>query len=130
MGPVLIIGGGVGGLGAALALTAAGYDAAGAELGLAPLSGHEHPLTRYRCLRRADLCAVLHAEAVRRGVPIRHGARLTGIEEDADGVTATFADGSTARGALLVAADGLHSVTRTLLDPGTAAPRYTGQRVY
>lgn len=181
MGPVLIIGGGVGGLGAALALTAAGYDAAvyeahprtgedigafltlasngmralaafgaaeavagrgfeltelrvldssGAELGLVPLSGHEHPLTRYRCLRRADLCAALHAEAVRRGIPIHHDTRLTGVTEDEAGVTATFADGRTERGALLVGADGLHSITRTLLDPGVAAPRYAGQRVY
>jgi len=179
--PVLIIGGGVGGLGAALALTKAGYDAAvyeahprtgedigafltlasngmralaavdaaepvaaagfeltelaaldadGTERGVVPLSGHADPLTRFRCLRRAELCEVLRAEVARRGIAVHHGKRLTGLAEDADGVTAVFADGTTARGALLVAADGLNSAARTLLDAGAPPPRYAGQRVY
>jgi 2-polyprenyl-6-methoxyphenol hydroxylase-like FAD-dependent oxidoreductase len=181
VGPILIVGGGVGGAGCALALNRAGFDvtvyeahpesgddigafltlasngmralaAAGAaeaaaaagfeltgmrvlgesgeELAVVPLAGHADPLTRFRCVRRAELCAVLRTEAERRGVEVRHGARLTAIEEDADGVTARFADGSTARGALLIGADGLNSVTRTLIDPGAAAPRYAGQRVF
>ncbi|HEY3688178.1 MAG TPA: NAD(P)/FAD-dependent oxidoreductase [Streptosporangiaceae bacterium] len=196
MGPILIVGGGVGGAGCALALHRAGYDvtvyearpepeetppragprpalwwgddlgafltlasngmralgaagaaeaaaAAGFELtemrvlaesgeriAAIPLSGHADPLTRFRCVRRAELCAVLRQEAERRGVAVHYGARLTAVEEDADGVTARFADGRTARGALLIGADGLNSATRTLIDPGTAAPRYAGQRVF
>jgi 2-polyprenyl-6-methoxyphenol hydroxylase-like FAD-dependent oxidoreductase len=41
-------------------------------------------------------------------------------------VTARFADGSTAAGDLLVGADGLHSRTRAVLNPGGAAPSYLG----
>lgn len=181
MGPVLIIGAGIGGLGAALALTAAGCDAAvyeahphtgddlgafltlasngmrallqvdaaepvaaagfeltelaalnadGTERGVVPLSGRTDPLTRFRCLRRADLCAVLHAEVLRRGIPVHHGKRLTAITEDEAGVTAEFADGDAARGVLLVAADGLNSVARDVLDAGAPPPRYAGQRVF
>lgn len=42
-------------------------------------------------------------------------------------VVASFADGSRAEGDFLVGADGLHSVTRTLIDPAAPSPRYTGQ---
>lgn len=40
---------------------------------------------------------------------VRWGSTCTGYEADADGVTATFADGGTDRGDLLVAADGARS---------------------
>ena len=128
----------LGQLDAAAPVAAAGFaltelrvlGADGAELGMAPLGGHEDPLTSYRCLRRADLCAVLRAEAEHRGISIRHGTRLVAVEEDADGVTARFADGDTARGALLIGADGLNSIARTLLDPAATRPRYAGQRVF
>ena len=40
-------------------------------------------------------------------------------------MTARFTDGSQASGDLLVGADGLHSVTRTWLDPGRARSRAT-----
>ncbi|MFD0381809.1 hypothetical protein ACFQ2B_03455 [Streptomyces stramineus] len=39
---------------------------------------------------------------------------------------AAFADGSRAEGDLLVGADGIHSVTRAVLDPHAPPPRYTG----
>lgn len=42
-------------------------------------------------------------------------------------MVAAFADGSRAEGDLLIGADGLHSVTRTLIDPAAPRPRYTGQ---
>jgi len=58
-------------------------------------------------------------------VPLAHGAELTGYEADEVGITAVFADGTRARGALLVGADGLHSVARrTLL--GATPLRYAG----
>jgi 2-polyprenyl-6-methoxyphenol hydroxylase-like FAD-dependent oxidoreductase len=59
------------------------------------------------------------------GVPLELGAELTGYEADADGVTATFADGRRERGALLVGADGLRSVVRRVL-LGETALRYAG----
>lgn len=105
-------------------------DATGTEVAKAPLGEHDHPLAAYRCLRRADLTLALQTEARRRGIEIRHGARLTSIAEDAASVTATFADGSTATGDLLIGADGLNSVTRSLIDPAAPGPHYAGQRVF
>ena len=77
-------------------------------------------------IRRADLYAALRAEVVRRGIPITYEQRLTGLDDRPDSVTATFADGSTATGDLLVGADGLHSRTRKVLNPGAPAPSYLG----
>lgn len=64
-------------------------------------------------LHRADLQDILLS-----GIPERclHlGKTLTGITQDAEGVTAFFADGSEARGSLLIASDGLNSTTRQLI---------------
>jgi 2-polyprenyl-6-methoxyphenol hydroxylase-like FAD-dependent oxidoreductase len=105
----------------------------GAVLAKTPLGAHEDPLTRFRCLRRARLGAALRAEVTKRGIAIRHGAKLASAAEDAEGaegVTVTFTDGSTARGDLLIGADGLNSKLRNLIDPEAPAPRYAGQRVF
>ncbi|MFC6578153.1 FAD-dependent oxidoreductase [Planomonospora parontospora] len=79
-----------------------------------------------RTLKRADLYRALRDEAVRRGVRVHYGKRLTDAETTADGVRAVFADGSTAEGDLLVGADGLRSRTRTLIDPGAPRARHVG----
>ena len=102
----------------------------GAVLSQAPLGAHEDPLTRFRCLRRAQLGAALRAEVARRGIPIRHGSRLDSATEDTEGVTVTFTDGETARGDVLVGADGLNSRLRSLITPDAPAPRYAGQHVF
>lgn len=75
-------------------------------------------------ITRAELYGVLRDEAVRRGIPVEYGRRLVAATPDADGVTATFADGSTARADVLIGADGLRSAVRTIIDPNAPAPRY------
>lgn len=124
--------------GAARAVASAGFELTtmrltgdtGSVVSTVPLGETDDPLTRFRCLRRAELCAVLREEAVRRGISVRHGERFVTATEDEAGVTAEFADGSTARGDLLLGADGIRSVVRPFTDPEAAGPRYAGQRVF
>ncbi|WP_310724872.1 FAD-dependent monooxygenase [Streptomyces sp. N2A] len=105
-----------------------GHD--GSKVGERPIAGSGTG-PGPRTLRRATLYQVLHAEAARRGIPVHHGKRLVGAETVASAggrrVVAAFADGSRAEGDLLIGADGLHSVTRTLIDPAAPRPRHTGQ---
>lgn len=79
-----------------------------------------------RTLKRADLYSALRDEAVRRGVEISYGKRLTDASAKNGGVTAVFGDGSTATGDLLIGADGLRSRTRTLIDPSAPRARHIG----
>lgn len=96
-------------------------DSSGAEVGGSVLDG-------YRCVRRAELCAELRAEAHRRGLRVEHGARFVSAEQDGDGVVARFSDGREAEGDLLVGADGLNSAVRERIDP--VPKRYAGQHVF
>ncbi|MFF4035012.1 FAD-dependent oxidoreductase [Streptomyces sviceus] len=124
-------------LDASAAVTALGFpltslrvlDDTGTEQAHAPMGEVSDPLLRYRCLRRGDLNTALQAEARRRGVPVRHGARLASVEDGPDGVTARFTDGTTATGDLLIGADGLNSAVRRSVSPGTQ-PCYAGQHVF
>jgi 2-polyprenyl-6-methoxyphenol hydroxylase-like FAD-dependent oxidoreductase len=98
-------------------------DARGVQLGRRPIEGAARSMTR------ADLYRALQELAVARGIPVHHGKRMTGASIDRDGVAVTFADGSVVAGDLLVGADGIHSRTRRLIDPGAPEPRYSGQHV-
>jgi 2-polyprenyl-6-methoxyphenol hydroxylase-like FAD-dependent oxidoreductase len=180
VGRIVVIGGGIAGMSAALALHKAGLDAAvfeahpdgaedigafltlasngmralaqvdasdavtaigfplstmrvlddsGAELAHMPLGEAGDPLLRYRCMRRGELNAALQAAAARRGISVRHGARLASVEDGPGAVTARFTDGSTATGDLLIGADGLSSTVRRPIAPA-AQPCYAGQRVF
>ncbi|RSN10107.1 FAD-dependent oxidoreductase [Streptomyces sp. WAC 05977] len=73
---------------------------------------------------RSDLYIGLRDEAVGRGIEIRYGKRLADARETASGVLATFEDGSSAEGDLLIGADGLRSRVRTIIDPAAPSPRY------
>jgi len=75
---------------------------------------------------RAELYRALHDAAAQRGIAIEHGRRLTHAEHTGHGVTALFADGSSAEGDILVGADGIRSTVRTLIDPAAPQPGYTG----
>ncbi|GAA3905905.1 FAD-dependent oxidoreductase [Actinoplanes auranticolor] len=101
-------------------------NAAGRQLARLPLGGPDPDGTTTTTIRRADLYLALRGEAERRDIPVRYGRRLTGRTCSPAGVTAHFADGTTAGGDLLIGADGLHSRTRSALDPAAPAPHYLG----
>jgi salicylate hydroxylase len=84
----------------------------------------------YTQMHRADFHALLAAKAeeLKPGV-VNLNKRATGFEEDADGVTLHFADGSSARGDLLIGADGLKSVVRKQIVGETPA-NYTGDAAW
>ncbi|MFI2205094.1 FAD-dependent oxidoreductase [Streptomyces sp. NPDC020192] len=119
------------------AVTAVGFpltslrllDSEGSEQTHRPLGDLADPALHYRCLRRGELNTTLQREATRRGIPVRHGVRLVDVSDGPDGVTAHFADGTTADADLLVGADGLNSTVRGILTPGVR-PGYSGQRVF
>jgi 2-polyprenyl-6-methoxyphenol hydroxylase-like FAD-dependent oxidoreductase len=77
-------------------------------------------------VQRADLYRTLYDVAVAAGVPFMHGKRLVSVASTVDGVTAHFADGTSAAGDVLIGADGVHSTVRGLIDPAAPGPKYTG----
>jgi salicylate hydroxylase len=84
----------------------------------------------YTQLHRADLHDLLAARA-RELDPnvVRLNHKVTGFTERADGVELHFADGSSARGDLLIGADGLKSVVRAQMF-GAAPATYTGDAAW
>jgi 2-polyprenyl-6-methoxyphenol hydroxylase-like FAD-dependent oxidoreductase len=163
---VIVVGGGIGGLGAAIALRGRGHrvvvlerapqlDAVGAGitlfanamnalslLGVSDAVAAAGSPARHSAIltstgrRLADLPADLleGAVAVHRGDlqaillqaagGVRLGAAVASVEQTADEVVATIADGTEARGDLLVGADGLRSIVRDSVAAST--PRYGG----
>jgi FAD-dependent urate hydroxylase len=102
-------------------------DASGRRLVEFPSSALRSDGLQTTTIRRADLYRTLREEAVRCGVAISYGTRLTEAQPlPGGGVRARFSDGSEATADLLIGADGLRSRTRSIIDPAAAAPRYTG----
>jgi 2-polyprenyl-6-methoxyphenol hydroxylase-like FAD-dependent oxidoreductase len=101
-------------------------NGAGKTLGRVPIGSARDPELITRTVKRADLQGVLSAEAVRRGVRVEFGKRLVHVTTIGGGLCAEFADGSIAFGDLLIGCDGIHSRTRTLIDPEAPTPRYVG----
>lgn len=79
-----------------------------------------------RTIPRSALYQVLRDEAVRRGAALRYGKRLADADCTATGVRASFTDGDTGQGDLLIGADGLRSRTRGIIDPGAPRARHVG----
>jgi salicylate hydroxylase len=77
----------------------------------------------YYTAHRADLLDVLLG-GLEQG-SFRLGSRIERFDQDDDGVTLCFADGSTATGDILIGADGIHSTVRAQMF-GAELPRYTG----
>ncbi|MGW1817988.1 FAD-dependent oxidoreductase [Streptomyces sp. NPDC002125] len=80
-------------------------------------------------MQRPQLQRIL-IDAVREsGASVRLGTRATSFEQDADGVTARFTDGTEGRYDLVIAADGLGSTTRAAIGI-EAAPEPTGMAIW
>ncbi|GAA4492016.1 FAD-dependent monooxygenase [Actinoallomurus oryzae] len=77
-------------------------------------------------VERGDLHRVLRQRALAAGVRFAYGKRLVGADDGPGGVTARFADGSSAGADVLIGADGVRSTVRTLIDPDAPGPDYTG----
>ena len=84
----------------------------------------------YVQMHRADLHDLLAARAREFKSDVIHlNKRVTGFAEDADGVTLSLADGSSARGDILVGADGLKSVIARQI-VGEIPATYTGDAAW
>jgi len=84
----------------------------------------------YTQLHRADLHEILarKAQEMRANI-VQLNKRATHYVEDADGVTLHLADGTSARGDILIGADGIRSVVRAQMS-GASTPTYTGDAAW
>ena len=81
----------------------------------------------YLCMHRAELHEAL-ASVVPENI-IHLGKKLTGVDQDAHGVTLTFADGTRAHADAVIGADGVHSIVRDIII-GPDAPIHKGRIAY
>src|SRR5580692_2548704 len=81
----------------------------------------------YLLAHRGDLHAALASAVPDECVRLSH--KLTGLDETADGVRLTFANGATAVADAVVGADGVHSIVRDMLF-GTSPVNFTGRIAY
>ncbi len=81
----------------------------------------------YLLMHRADLHAAI--ESVLPQGMVQFNRKLTGIDQNAQGVTLTFADGSRVTADAAIGADGVHSVVREWM-LGPEKPRFSGRVAY
>lgn len=96
-----------------------------AQVGTPPLGR----LPVHNGISRRLLHAVLLDGAQANQVSIRMGITVERLDNDPDGVTVTFTDGTVGRYDLVVGSDGVYSKVRSLV-LGDYTPRYTGQSVW
>ena len=108
------------------------YDTGEEISRFALLDDHErlHGAPYYQ-LHRADLLNFLVAKARELKPDVIHlNKKITRFEEDDEGVTLFLADGTSARGDILVGADGLKSVVRAQISGQEAHAVYTGDAAW
>jgi FAD-dependent urate hydroxylase len=102
-------------------------SATGKRLGTVSNGGRLADGTVAHTIKRASLSRILREEAASRGVRIEHGKRMMAAERTTDGrVVAGFDDGTDASADVLIGCDGIHSVTRRIIDLSAPAGRYVG----
>ena len=68
-------------------------------------------------MHRSDLLAILYDACQAQGVGLHPDQDVRAVTDAVDAATAECADGSSYRGAAVIAADGLHSGVRRLFTP-------------
>jgi len=81
-------------------------------------------------IMRPVLARILADATLEGGARVRLGCTFTAIEQDADGVSVKFTDGSEGRYDLVIGADGLYSSVRKVVLPDAPVPKYSGQGVW
>ena len=79
---------------------------------------------------RPALHKVLGDRTIASGAEVRLGITAENIEDDGEGVTVRFSDGSEGRYDIVVGADGVYSDTRSKILPDAEKPEYTGQAAW
>lgn len=79
---------------------------------------------------RRALHKVLGDRTIGAGATVRLGLTATNLEDDGEGVSVTFSDGTQGRYNLVIGADGLYSQTREMIFPDAPKPEFTGQSVW
>ncbi|WP_330252608.1 FAD-dependent monooxygenase [Nocardia sp. NBC_00565] len=91
-----------------------------------PIGGTLPDGTVTHSIKRRDMYRALNAEATRRGVRFEYDKRLVDATATADGVRASFADGTTIEADVLIGADGIRSRTREIIDPAAPKAHFLG----
>lgn len=81
-------------------------------------------------IMRPVLAGILAEKTRESGTDVRLGVTFTEIQQDDNGATVTFTDGTTRSYDLVIAADGVFSSVRKLVFPEMPGPHYTGQSVW
>lgn len=79
---------------------------------------------------RRALQQVLATRAREAGAAVRLGVEALRLDDDGEGVSVQFSDGSSGRYDVVIGADGLYSSTRGMLFPDAPQPAFTGQGVW
>jgi len=104
------------------------YSATGSHIGVLPMGEMTKRKYGYGCMRilRSLLHEKILGKATEAGIEIHMGKRLVAIDETEDSVKVTFEDGTMDTCDILVGADGIHSVVRTMHVHPSFEPSYTG----
>lgn len=81
-------------------------------------------------IARPVLQEILSSRLFTAGVQPRLGVSVDRIDQERDGVSVRFSDGTAGRYELVLGADGIFSRTRRQIFPDAPRPRYTGQSVW
>lgn len=79
---------------------------------------------------RRALHKVLGDRTIGAGAAVHLGMTATSLDDDGNGVSVIFSDGTAGRYDLVIGADGLYSQTRTMIFPDAPKPEFTGQSVW